>query len=571
MVWLVSVAFGAKDIRRDCRVLPAESMQAEERLALVIGNGAYQQAGATLEDPPRDAELIATSLAQVGFEVTLCADLGREAMASAIKSFGEAVPPDSVALFYYSGHGMQWDGFNWLVPVDAQLERSEDIELAAIRLDGVQRRLEGSGSRLNLLVLDACRNNPWANEGKSVGGKGLAETGSASIGTLVAFATAPGTLAYEGEGDHSPYTRALAEALLVPGRRIEDVFIETRVSVLEETEGRQVPWENGSLTEVFVVLPGEVQTWEGLPGVLEVVSETGGEVVIDGVPRGRLEPFGTLRAELPPGRHHVLVGAQAQVVELRPEQSARLEFLAPSGPLVSLYPSERVPAGEFKGAEGRVVVSRDLQVGRTEVTQDQWEQVMGENPVSTRSTAFGESCRSAGLGPDKPVFCVSWVEAATFANRLSERDGLPPCYRIEGEVVGWPEGTACTGWRLPTEGEWERAARGTGEGAWSGSAVASEVAWTAENAQGAQEVGQLEANGWGLYDLSGNVAEWTWDGYSRDRPVGLDPLGPEEADLRVLRGGGWSGRATQATVQARGRANPEHVDAAVGLRLVRTE
>ena len=219
----------------------------------------------------------------------------------------------------------------------------------------------------------------------------------------------------------------------------------------------------------------------------------------------------------------------------------------------------KIPAGEFKmGGSVDVELTRSFWLMTTEVTQGQYRTVTGENP-------------SHFEGDDLPVETVSWLDAVTYANALSKREDLSPCYSISGSTVTWSEGLSCTGYRLPTEAEWEYAARG-GEGhVYSGSDDVGDVGWYGENSGNTTHaVGGKAPNGYGLYDLSGNVWEWVWDWYGSTLPGGRDPLGPEAGSFRVCRGGSWNNTALFVRVANRNWDYPGTRDNRLGFRLART-
>ena len=238
-VALVLIIFGATKI--------ATAAVSEPRVALVIGNSAYSTT--PLKNPENDARLIAETLRSLGFQVIERTNVGQKGMRRLFGDFGDALDdagPDSVGLFYFSGHGVQVRGENFLIPTDATISRERDVKIEAVSADEILNTLSFAENRLNIVILDACRNNPYAGLFRSPG-RGLARM-DAPRGTLVAYSTAPGTLAEDGEGLNSSYTSALARAMRSPGVPAEQVFKLVRDSVMNETKGAQVPWEESSLT-----------------------------------------------------------------------------------------------------------------------------------------------------------------------------------------------------------------------------------------------------------------------------------------------------------------------------------
>jgi uncharacterized caspase-like protein len=228
-----------------------EIVRAETRLALVIGNAKYQRA-AELSNPINDARLISRRLAAHGFDVAIQLDADLKGMKRALRDFYGKVyasGPASVALIYYSGHGVQVKGANYLIPIDATIDREADIELEAVRVDSIMELISESGSALNIVILDACRNNPF--RGFRAVSRGLAQIDAPS-GTLIAFSTAPGKAAADGPaGGNSPYTAALDRQFGLAGTKIEDVFKRVRQRVYADSRGEQVPWESSSLIGDF--------------------------------------------------------------------------------------------------------------------------------------------------------------------------------------------------------------------------------------------------------------------------------------------------------------------------------
>ncbi|MFN0113071.1 MAG: caspase domain-containing protein [Paracoccaceae bacterium] len=230
---------------------PAWAAEGAHRIALVIGNGGYAFV-TPLANPSSDARLIAATLEKVGFTVTSLFDSDQATMKRGIADFGRALRaagPDTVALFYYAGHAVQSDGNNYLLPVDSDIRDAADLDLVGVEASWVLRQLSSARVRTNIVILDACRNNPFENVAGFTD-QGLAEM-NAPTGSFIAYSTAPGSVALDGTSGNSPYTRALADAIATRPQSIELLFKDVRRKVLEATGGAQTPWESSSLTDDF--------------------------------------------------------------------------------------------------------------------------------------------------------------------------------------------------------------------------------------------------------------------------------------------------------------------------------
>lgn len=227
---------------------------AENRVALVIGNSAYR-AVSPLPNAVNDAAKMTDMLSNAGFEVLSTPDLSQYDLRKTISEFAGKVAekgPDTVALVFYAGHGIQVDGENFLVPVDVDPKREADIPVQAVRLNDILNALTSVPNKMRIVMLDACRNNPFPAISQTTGkGLALVDTKSGSPGTFISYSTSPGSEAEDGTGANSPYTTALLNVAKEPGLSIEEAFKRVRVSVNEATQGRQVPWESSSLTSDF--------------------------------------------------------------------------------------------------------------------------------------------------------------------------------------------------------------------------------------------------------------------------------------------------------------------------------
>jgi hypothetical protein len=222
--------------------------QRERRTALVIGNGAYGADG-KLNNPPNDATDMAQALRQLGFEVTLLTDANKRQIQEEIDQFNYQLRQGGVGLFYYAGHGVQVNGENYLIPIGARISREGDVEYEAVPLGKVLRAMEDAKNPVNIVLLDACRNNPYSRGWRS-SSRGLAFVQSAE-GTFISFATAPGKEAADGEGRNSPYTASLLQHIQTPDLPVPLLFQRVRQSVRKPTDNQQTPWESSSLIGNF--------------------------------------------------------------------------------------------------------------------------------------------------------------------------------------------------------------------------------------------------------------------------------------------------------------------------------
>jgi tetratricopeptide (TPR) repeat protein len=236
------------------------AVAAGSRVALVIGNAAYVAAG-TLANPANDARAVATALRDIGFDVSEGVNLDHRAQERLVRDFLRKSANAKIALLYYAGHGMQVDGKNYLVPVDARLQTATDLPFETLELEKILSGLDDE-SRTNIVILDACRDNPLAKapgaRARSTAGGGLAAVSSVGSGTLIAYATAPGAVALDGEGANSPFTASLIKHIRTPGLEVRQMLTRVRSDVASATQKKQIPWDNSSLLgEVYLAGPGK--------------------------------------------------------------------------------------------------------------------------------------------------------------------------------------------------------------------------------------------------------------------------------------------------------------------------
>ena len=463
-------------------VVKTGDAQAQKRVALVIGNSNYHAQGVpVLRNPVNDARAMAKTLNGLGFEVIEVTDATQSEMRHAITAFGEKLSPNTVALVYYAGHGLQVGGKNYIVPVDANITSEGSVLSESVSMNAVLGQLEHS--KLSIVILDACRNNPYEHHFRGAGNGGLAQM-DAPEGTYIAYATAPGKTAEDGEGEHGLYTQALLKEINEPGLPLEEVFKRVRVDVLTESKDAQMPWDASSLTGNFYFKPGSS---------VQVVSV-------------EPEPVG---------------GGGVSLEDLKKQEEGQAGQVlrdCTECPEMVVIPAGSFEMGSNNGETDerpvhRVDIARPFALGKYEVTQGEWRALMGNNPSDFQDC--GDRC---------PVEEVSWEDAQSFVRRLNERTGKR--------------------YRLPSEAEWEYACRGGGQDTYCGGEDVDALGWYRQNSGShTHSVGQKQANGYGLYDMSGNVDEWVEDCY-HDSYAGAPGDGSAwtEGDCgrRVLRGGSWS-------------------------------
>jgi hypothetical protein len=218
-----------------------------QRLALVIGNSAYQMA--PLKNPLNDAEDMAVNLKNLGFEVILKKNADQRTMEDTIRYFGKQLRNGGVGLFYFAGHGMQVNGRNYLIPIDAKIESENDVKYEAVDAGRVLGQMEDAENKINIVILDACRNNPFSRNFRT-SERGLARM-DAPKGSLIAYATAPGEVAADGSERNGIFTKYLMKHMIEPNLPIELVLKQARIDVARATGGKQIPWEASSLMGNF--------------------------------------------------------------------------------------------------------------------------------------------------------------------------------------------------------------------------------------------------------------------------------------------------------------------------------
>jgi len=536
----------------------------------------------------------------------------RRKMSRAIVDFGEELAKaggPATGLFFYAGHGIQVGGDNYLIPIDADISREGDVEAEAVSSDLVLRQMDFAGNAVNIVILDACRNNPLTRGFRSAT-RGLGEPKVKPRGSFIAYSTAPGDVAADGAGDDSPYALALSQAILKPGAALEEVFRDVRSRVMAATNQKQVPWDSSSMTAPFYFIPStETASMETPAAPAAPSADKSVEVAYWNSIASSSNPalFQSYLKRFPNGDFTEL--AEAKLAELQqadgatktrsqetpssddaqqdePQQQASAATTPPPAtpPPPVTGKSFRdcgdcpemvtVPAGSFTmgAAPGEdapyvseepqhaVTIGKAFGVGKYEIT-------IGEFRAFVQATGYdaGNSCFSdpsgsggysnapginwqnpgfAGYRPSErdPVVCVSWDDANSYVQWLAKITGKP--------------------YRLPSEAEWEYAARAglTGAFMWDDgdakgmcryanvadlSAREEHPGWNTAGCNDGHPytapVDALKPNAFGVHGMLGNVKQWAADCPSQlsDMPGDGSPVGGDCTD-HMVRGSAWN-------------------------------
>jgi hypothetical protein len=306
------------------------------RIALVIGNANYQSA--PLKNPVNDANDMVSVLKQKGFTVTLLTDATQRQMEKAIGAFGKQLRSGGVGLFFYAGHGMQVNGVNYLIPIGANIEAESDIKYESVNANRVLSKMEEGGNDLNMVFLDACRNNPFTRSFRS-SNKGLAQM-DAPKGSFVSFATAPGSIAADGTGRNGLFTGQLIQQMQVPELPLTKMMMEVRKDVLRESQNKQTPWDVSSLTGDFYFTQGSeinknrsnsepINSFEQNKGQIEIITQpTKAKIYINNI----LEGESPLTVSLDPGIYTIEAKKKdyisiKETARIRDNKTTKIHFL----------------------------------------------------------------------------------------------------------------------------------------------------------------------------------------------------------------------------------------------------
>jgi formylglycine-generating enzyme required for sulfatase activity len=513
--------------------------QRAARVALVIGNDSYPDASTPLSTTIKDARTLAEEFRRSEFEVDLKENVGKEDMQRAVDAFTGKIRSGTVALFYFSGYGIQVARQTYLIPVNAQMWTEAEVRRDGVSVDALLAEMNRKGAKVKIIILDAARRNPFERRFRA-SAAGLAAL-DAPDGTLALYSAAPGKVINDGTGANSLFVSELIKELRSPNLTAEEVFNRARIGVSRASNNEQVPWVASSLLEEFYF--------------------------------GSSRPVATAPAATPaPPPAATPAPAPARPAPApAPARPPQVSSTAPATDPANLKPGDIfrdcsgcgelvvVPAGsfdmgsttEYENPVHRVSIAKPFAIGRYEVTFGEWDQCVDDGGCKHRPED-----RDWGRG-DRPVINVSWLDAKAFVTWLSQKTGKT--------------------YRLPTEAEWEYAARGgTNTAYWWGRDVGSRQANCREcntgDVQKTAPVGSYKPNAFGLYDTAGNAAEWIedcWNDSYRGAPNNGSAWTSGQCRLRVLRGGAFDSQAKYLRSMARFRYDTDVRYIANGFRVVR--
>ncbi|WP_461256864.1 SUMF1/EgtB/PvdO family nonheme iron enzyme [Treponema sp. R80B11-R83G3] len=484
---------------------------AQQKYALVIGNGAYTNI-TKLNNPVNDANDMATALQGLGFTVEKVLNGNLSQMENGIVNLKKRLKgsKNSYGFFFYAGHGVQSNGENYLIPVDANIQSESFLRRQSISVQEMLDELNNAGNDLNVVVLDACRDNPFA--WKRSGSRGLQVVGNQPADSIIVYATSAGSTASDGTGRNGLFTGHLLERLKTPGIEVAEVFRLTMGDVVRTSNSQQRP---------------------------AVYNQFAGQAYLGSKPQVATTTVTTQTT-------------QSTITQQSASISANMVRI--QGGTFTMGSPTNEPGRSSNEVQHQVTVS-SFYMGRYEVTQKEYKEIMETNPSDFK-------------GDNLPVENVSWYDAVEYCNKRSQKEGLTPAYTRNGDNVTWNRGA--NGYRLPTEAEWEYACRaGTTTAYNTGAIINDNTGWYSTNSgYKTHPVGEKPANTWGLYDMHGNVWDWCWDWYGNySSGSQTDPMGASSGTVRVVRGGSEGDNG--AMVRSAFRFTESPYNRRGGFRLVR--
>ena len=462
--------------------------QGPTRLALIIGNSAYQSATAPLPTAKNDARALADELRRSGFDIDLKLDLGKADMQGAIDAFANRIGTGMTALFYFSGFGVQVERQSYLMPVNVDSYRAEDVRRDGVSLDSIITAIHRRGAKVKIIIIDAARRNPFERRFRS-SAEGLASP-SPPENTLALYSAVPGQVIADRSGTNSVFMSELIKEIRAANvgsagsANAENVFNHLKIGVNQASNGEQVPWVASSLVEELYFDPRHVPSQQH--------GGTTHQTKLD-IPKDTPLPY-TLEVGL------------TENVRFRECASCPEMVVVPEGEYTMGSPEDERDRSTSEGPPHPVKIPRRFAVGKLKITRYEFESFIKETGYSAGDRCWtvedgkteeriDRSFRNPGFEQDSshPVVCINWDDANAYVTWLSKKTGKP--------------------YRLLSESEWEYVARaGTKSPFWWGSSVSSEQA----NYEGAGKSKTVPAdmfkpNPWGLYQVSGHAFEWVED------------------------------------------------------------
>lgn len=550
--------------------------QDQARTALVIGNGLY--AKAPLRNPTQDARDLAQVLRRLGFDVQLRLNANQRTMEQAIDEFEDTLNKHGgVGLFYYAGHGIQSQGINYLLPVKNTIERERDLKFDAINVNRIIAAMDAADNALNIVILDACRNNPLTRSFRSAS-RGLARLEQTPTGLLIAYSTSPGEVALDGDGQNSPYAQSLMSSIQTPGQHVLLTFQDIANRVQKVTKGQQVPWISSSLTQDFYFQPADVST-----STTSVVP-----VPIPPIASQTAHVTGQEPTEQPLPDLNTLETPITQSPNAYRWTSFRDAMKNGSqGPMMVTIGTGSYDMGSNDGNKQEkpvhaVTINAPFAVSAHEISFADYDRFSQATQRTSPSAPWGRG--------DQPVINIRWQDAVDYTEWLSQQTGQR--------------------YRLPSESEWEYLARAhsTNRYHWSDELPQcselpisriddarkfkhNQLPFCAHKLKQKQAirincrhcfswihdgksfpVNSYPANGFGLFNMLGNVAEMTQDcwkanyyGATSDSSAYLTA----GCSQRTIRGGHWDSGHLDARVTSRQAFSMNERSDKVGFRVVR--
>ena len=496
---------------------------ADSRTALVIGNSSYKSA--PLQNPVNDASDISSVLRKLGFDVILKKNASKKVMLDAFRQFGRKLAASEIGIFYFAGHGMQINGINYLIPVNNNIQEESEVEFEAIDAGRILNKMENAGNALNIVILDACRNNPFKRSFRT-SKKGFAQM-DAPLGTVIAYATSPGSVAADGDGRNGTYTESLLKNLQISNLDVQKMFNRIGLDVMKKTNKKQVPWVSTTPFPDYYLAMGK----QPVPKVKPV----------------RPQPVAPSFSAPDKGDTYT-------------DPITGMEFVWIEGGCYQM--------GSNSGDPDEKPVHRvcldGFWMAKYEVTNEQYRQF---KPNHNSATYKGVNFNRA----KQPVVYVSWNDAEKFIKWLNRKTGQQ--------------------FSLPTEAQWEYACRaGTSTQCYWGdnendackyanvyditSKSKFSFKWSHHNCTdgyaGTAPGGSFSPNNFGLYDMHGNVSEWCEDVYDEkaySKHVVNNPLRTSGSKYCVIRGGSWNIRRRYVRAANRNWYTSDFTNLSLGFRL----